>query len=155
MNIKPVHGTCKGCGDHKRIYNKSRFLCAGCYKYNRAKVYQERSQKRPQKPKKHKIKNATAKQLKLLSKYRKIRDPFMRDPKNKFCPVTGQLTTDVHHKKGKIGYADEWARINDIPLLLDVRFFLAVSRKGHEKIETNPEWAKKNGYSIDRLKDEN
>jgi hypothetical protein len=36
-------------------------------------------------------------------------------------------------------------------LLLDQRFWLAVSRKGHKAIEQNPEWAKKMGFSESRL----
>jgi hypothetical protein len=36
-------------------------------------------------------------------------------------------------------------------LLLDQKFWLAVSRKGHKAIEANPEWAKKMGFSESRL----
>ena len=72
------------------------------------------------------------------------------------CPVTGvdiDLHSDIHHKKGRSinSYADQWAKENDIPLFIDPRFFLAVSRVGHKKIETHPKWAKANGYSLSRL----
>jgi hypothetical protein len=79
---------------------------------------------------------------------------FMSKPENKICPVTGQPTTDIHHKAGRVGFADSWARINNIPLLLDERFWLAVSREGHRQIEEQPEWAKENGYSLKRLSNE-
>lgn len=73
-------------------------------------------------------------------------------PENKQCPVFPNLsTTDVHHKRGRIGYADEWARLNNISLYLDERYWLAVSRQGHRKIEDNPEWAKSKGFSLNRL----
>jgi hypothetical protein len=36
-------------------------------------------------------------------------------------------------------------------LFLDEKYFLAVCRKHHTEIETNPEWAIKNGYSLKRL----
>lgn len=70
------------------------------------------------------------------------------------CPVMGTpitMDSDIHHKMGRIGYADQWARDLDISLLIDVRYFLAVSREGHNKIEKFPNWAKERGYSLDRL----
>jgi hypothetical protein len=85
------------------------------------------------------------------AKYTVQKIVFMSKPANKICPVTNQPTTDIHHKMGRIGFADSWARINNIPLLLDERFWLAVSRSGHRQIEENPEWAKENGYSLNRL----
>lgn len=56
------------------------------------------------------------------------------------CPITGGRTEDVHHVKGRTG-----------TLFLDERYWLAVSREGHRKIEENPIWAKENGYSANRL----
>lgn len=69
--------------------------------------------------------------------YRTLRDVFLKD---KICPITGQVATEVHHKKGRVG-----------DLFLDIRYWLAVSRAGHIKIEADPEWAIKNGYSIKRI----
>lgn len=71
------------------------------------------------------------------------------------CVVTGipiDMGSDVHHKMGRVGYADAWARENDIPLLLDVRYFLAVTRKGHQWIEdgANRKQALALGYIIPR-----
>lgn len=84
--------------------------------------------------------------------YESVRQVFLSKPENKFCRLfPGNLATEVHHKKGRVGYADDWARRNGIPLLIDVRYFLPVSREGHNKIENNPEWAKALGYSHDRL----
>lgn len=65
---------------------------------------------------------------------------FLNLPENKICPVTKGRTTEVHHMKGRIG-----------KLLLDKRYWLAVSRKGHQRIELNPEWAKEQGFSLSRL----
>jgi hypothetical protein len=58
----------------------------------------------------------------------------------KICPITKKPATEVHHKKGRIG-----------KLLLDTRFWLGVTRKGHKWIEEHPEEAKKLGYSLSRL----
>jgi len=49
-------------------------------------------------------------------------------------------TTDIHHKKGRIG-----------KLYLETTFWIALSREGHRMVEENPEWAKEQGYSLDRL----
>lgn len=68
--------------------------------------------------------------------YLTLRDVFL---KGKICPITGDVATEIHHRKGRIG-----------PLLTDVRFFLAVSREGHWLIENSPLWAKQMGYSLER-----
>jgi len=71
--------------------------------------------------------------------------------KGKRCAVLPHLqATDIHHMKGRVGYADQWARENNVSLLLDERFWLAVSRLGHIRIEDNPDWARKMGYSESR-----
>lgn len=85
------------------------------------------------------------------AKYTVAKIQFMSKPENNVCPVTKQETTDIHHKMGRVGFADQWARINNVPLLLDTRFWLAVSRDGHRQIEENPNWAKEMGYSLNRL----
>lgn len=59
------------------------------------------------------------------------------------CEVEGCVhkATQIHHKKGRIGDA----LYND---------FLAICEDCHRKVEENPEWAKENGYSVSRIKDE-
>lgn len=105
------------------------------------------------------IKPMSDKRKKLVARYMKIKLEFMAKPENKICPVAlegregeKRPTTDIHHMMGRgLGYADEWAEQHDIPLLLDKRFFLAVSRIGHRWIEENPEKAKERGFSLNRL----
>lgn len=72
---------------------------------------------------------------------------------DKESPIDGTIITeysDVHHMKGRIGYADEWARNLDISLLIDVRFFLACSRNDHTWIEQHREEAEAKGYTLTR-----
>ena len=71
---------------------------------------------------------------------------FLAQPENLRCPITKEKATDIHHVMKRIGYADEWARINNIPLLLDTRYWLAVSREGHRWIHDNSIEAKELGY---------
>jgi len=96
-----------------------------------------------------KIKQVSEKRKVENEVYSKLRKQFL--DKHPICPITKLPTTDIHHKKGRIGFADEWARNNKISLLLDQRFWIALSREGHIKVEENPEWAKENGYSLNRL----
>lgn len=83
------------------------------------------------------IKKTSDKRAKENKSYLTLREVFLKD---KFCPITGQIATQIHHKKGRIG-----------SLLCDVRYWLAVSDEGHKKIELNPIWAKEQGYSLSRL----
>jgi hypothetical protein len=66
--------------------------------------------------------------------------------KNIRCEVKGcnRVSEDVHHKKGRVG-----------KLLYDEKYFLAVCREHHTEIESHPELAIKNGYSLSRLTTEN
>lgn len=108
--------------------------------------------KQNQKPKQYKkntpIKKVSDKGKELNKIYLQLRKAFLNKPENKICPVTGKPTVEVHHMKKRRGFADEAARYENIPLLLDTRYWLAVSREGHQKIENDVEWAYEMGYSI-------
>lgn len=147
--IKIKTGKCIDCDTNAPYRPLIAKRCQTHYKTYRAQVNAEKSPKevKPRKPlpkisKKRAVENA---------KYTVSKIQFMSKPENKVCPVTGQPTTDIHHKMGRVGFADSYARINNITLLLDTRFWLAVSRDGHRQIEESPIWAKENGYSLNRL----
>lgn len=72
------------------------------------------------------------------------------------CPIKGTpitMDSDIHHKKGRIGYADEEKRRQGISLLTDPEYFLACSREGHQWIEAakNRKKAERLGYILPRL----
>jgi len=70
----------------------------------------------------------------------------------KRCVVFPTLAaTTVHHAKGRIGYADNWARDKGITLFLDERYWIPASLEGHEYIEHHPQEAKDRGWSQSRL----
>lgn len=95
--------------------------------------------KKPQKP----IKKVSDKRSVENLQYSADRIVFLGKPENKICPITKKPTTDVHHKKGRVG-----------SLFLDQRYWVALSREGHKYVEENPEWAKTNGFSLNRLSNE-
>lgn len=81
--------------------------------------------------------------------------------KGKECAVTPRLykkervairgiAEDIHHMLGRVGYADDWAREHDIPLLLDARFWLPVCREAHIWITEHSAEAIRLGYSLPR-----
>ena len=130
---------CKLSGVEYKIYNSlDRCKCELC-----RKSIKTSTNKKP-KP----IRQVSEKQQKLNKIYSQLRVEFLSLPENQICPITKLPTTDVHHKMHRKGYADDWARENNIPLTIDVRFFMAVSREGHDKIHNNPIWAKELGYLL-------
>lgn len=98
--------------------------------------------------KKSEIKKSKPKEIPKFSEKRKIenlkyiaqRIVFLGKKENQVCPITKKQTTDIHHKKGRVG-----------SLFLDERYWVALSREGHKFVEENPNWAKENGYSLNRL----
>jgi hypothetical protein len=91
------------------------------------------------KRKRKEINRISGKRKKEMAIYRRKRDVFMK--KHEVCEVCKNAKpTDLHHRKGRSG-----------KMIYKERYFLAVCRPCHTKIENNPIWAKKNGYSVDRL----
>lgn len=100
-------------------------------------------------PKKKFIAPTSKKMLGELAIYRPIRDGYLS--RHEICEVEdcGRTVTNLHHKMGRTGYADEWARNEGVKLLWDVRFFMACCSKCHpQRIHENPEWAREKGYII-------
>ncbi len=133
MKIKP-----KTCAWHEckkefvpRYRSTERHCSIECfYKHQNSKPQKQRS--------KSKIKPISDKRAEQLKVYSEKRKEFLKKVENKFCAVFPHLlATEVHHKKGKIG-----------ELLNDTRYWLAVSRVGHIKIEEQPKWAYEKGFSL-------
>ena len=80
----------------------------------------------------------SAKRLKQMNEYRKVRIEFLKDhPKCQACNF--QSADQIHHKKGRTG-----------SLLVDTKYFLAVCDDCHRFIENNPLEALKMGWSVKR-----
>jgi len=99
-------------------------------------------------------KKAKSKRIKPMSEkreaeskvYSTLRKVFLT---GKRCVVYPHLeAVDVHHSMGRVGYADDWARERNIPLINDVRHFLACSREGHDWIHSHPVEAREKGWLI-------
>lgn len=74
--------------------------------------------------------------------YLKLREEFLKT--HKLCPVAAagllgvpwsRPTVDIHHKHGRVGN-----------LLIDIRYWMAVCREGHDWIHHNPRNAMRMGW---------
>lgn len=98
----------------------------------------------PQKAKKrYKIPQFSKKRAAQNQQYSKARKEFLTE--NPICQVRSlpgcdYYASEIHHKAGRVG-----------DNLTDKSNFLATCRYCHQKIELNPEWARKREFSISRL----
>lgn len=132
--INPKPKKCKGTGT---AINKGCSLFRYPFKYGLCQqCYYEFAKTQPRKQ----INKYSDKRKKQNIEYLTLRKKFLEQPENKICPITNKPTTDIHHKKGRIG-----------KLLTDTSQWIALSREGHKFVEENPQWAKENKYSLNRL----
>lgn len=137
---------CVECGSLK-IENRDRMLCASCNK-----VWRKTRQVTPQEPAPP-IKKRSDIMTKMMALYRPKAAKFLV---GKRCAVyPDQKATQVHHMYSRSidDFADDWARENNIPYLLDERFWLPTSDDGHKKITENSAWAWEQGFSFKRVAD--
>ncbi len=136
MNIKTTKICCrKGCNKEFKLYKSTDKYCS----YACAYADQEAKPKKKPNP----IKKQSDKRSRESYEYTKKRKVFLALPENKYCPVAKAifnetiLTTEVHHTASRRGKL-----LNYIP------YWLAVCRKGHTWIHSNPKEAVKLGFLI-------
>lgn len=99
----------------------------------------------PPKKRRRRICQISARRSARLGEYAHAKRLFLNDRKNWYCAVMEIIeyrsvpATDIHHVRGRIG-----------KLLMDQRYWLAVSRKGHRWIHDNIEEARKRGWIAQR-----
>jgi hypothetical protein len=137
---------CKECGSDK-IENRDLQLCESCNK-----LYRKTRQVKAFEPAPA-IKKRSDVMAKMMAIYRPKAAKFLV---GKMCAVNPKAkATQVHHMCGRSinDFADEWARENNLPYLLDERFWLPVSDEAHDQITENSAWAWQMGYSFKRVAD--
>lgn len=149
--IKPKIGECIDCppgSPHKRITAKR------CNEFHypiyRALVNAEKN--------KDKVK-PTPKSIPKVSVKRKIENPqytikrlqFLAQPENLRCFIEGcnKRADTIEHTMGRKGYADDWARENNISLFLDVRFWKPCCNDHNLELETNSDLSEK--YQLSKI----
>lgn len=119
---------CKTCGKEFKLFRTTDKYCS-----------LECVESKPQKKSAVPIKPVSDKMTKELAKYRRLRSQYLEATPT--CEVRGcnRASSEIHHRRGRLQY------------LCVVKYFLAVCRPCHLWIEANPEAAKEQGYSVDRL----
>lgn len=141
--------TCIIEGCDRIVENRDNQLCATHNKMNR-------QIDKPVKLKTEYIRKISNERKTLENRYKRLVATWR---KGKFCQ--GKFDHDCtridditcHHMQGRVGYADEWARENDVPLLLDQRFWMPLCVNAHKYVTENSKWACENGYSFLRVTD--
>lgn len=136
---------CKQCsGKFKPRYNTLEMFCSSkcAYEYKSSNYT-----KKPVKP----IRKVSKRRQKDSKTYKDDRLEFLSLPENQICFISGcrKKANTIEHRKGRLGYADDWARENNIPLLLDVRFWAGCCNEHNLELETNPELSKK--YQLSKI----
>lgn len=95
--------------------------------------------KEPKPLKRVAVKKVSKKMAGYLREYSKLRKQFLLENPN--CRKYPELAaTDIHHSRGRGKY------------LLDTTTWIPLSRKAHIEVEGNPDLAKAEGFSLERLK---
>jgi len=96
------------------------------------------------------IAQISKKQAKANRAYSAERGEWIKDKRCAVYPE--ERATEVHHMKGRSrsAFADDWARVHGISLLMDKRYWLPVSARAHKKITDDSGWALENNYSFKR-----
>lgn len=131
--------------------------CQTHYKIFRAKQNAKKNPKTEWKTEKRKEMNAflskPRKPIPKVSKKRKIENKqytvkrlqFLAQPENLRCFIEGcnKRADTIEHTRSRIGFADDWARENNISLYLDDRFWKPCCNEHNLELERNPELSQK------------
>ena len=111
----------------------------------------EYEKQKPKKKKQLSIRKVSVKRSKYTAKYKQLRQEYLSKAENRFCFIDGcnRRANTIEHRRGRVGYADDWARENDIPLLIDVRFWAPCCLEHNLELERNPELSRK--YQLSKI----
>ena len=134
---------CK-CGVEFKQYNSLNVFCsANCkFKYGKPVNLKLKSMKPiPKVSEKRKVVNKI---------YETIRIEVLTEAKFK-CFIDGctNVANTIEHSAGRIGFYDDWARDNNISLIIDKRFLKACCLHHNGELENNPELSKK--YQLSKI----
>lgn len=96
----------------------------------------------------NKINQISSKRKALIPVYQKVRIEVLTEANFK-CFIDGctNVANTIEHQMGRVGYADEWARENNITLYVDKRFLKACCMHHNGELENNPELSKQYQFS--------
>ena len=120
------------------------------YKLHRANVCAEKNKDKETTPQKA-IPKYSAKRKRENPKYTIERLRFLAQPENLRCFIKGcdRRADTIEHIRGRKGFADDWARENNISLYLDVRFWKPCCNDHNLELERNSELSEK--YQLSKI----
>lgn len=132
---------CKECGTEFKQFNSLNSYCSpGCKSKNTIQKSKNN----------YSIPKVSEKRKELNKVYEKVRIEVLTEAKFK-CFIDGckNVANTIEHSAGRIGYYDDWARENNIPLIIDKRFLKACCLFHNGELENNPELSKK--YQLSKI----
>lgn len=144
--IKQKVGICIDCPSNSKEQPLTAKRCSTHYWNYRASLkpvkIKDIGQPIPKVSKKRKIEN---------TQYTIKRLQFLAQPENLRCFIEGcnKRADTVEHTMGRKGFADQWARDNNISLYLDVRFWKPCCNDHNLELERNPELSQK--YQLSKI----
>lgn len=160
--IKNKKGVCLDCppGSSEKYLIAKR--CQSHYKTYRAKINAEKKEEKekavePDPEAENVVKKAkginkvSKKRQKENRKYLIDRLQFLAQPGNQRCFIEGcnNRADTIEHTMGRKGYADQWARDNNITLLLDIRFWKPCCNFHNLELERNSDLSEK--YQLSKI----
>lgn len=137
-----THRNCKNCGNEFKLFRTTDKYCS-----NDCRIESEGHKEK----KVYKAPNKVSDKRKVLNEvYSSLRIKILSQAKFK-CFIDGctRVATTLEHRKGRKGYADDFARENDIPLLIDERYLAPCCFHHNQELENNPELSKK--YQLSKI----
>lgn len=132
---------CKECSREFKQYNSLNSYCSSECKSKNAKF---------PKKKQYVIPKVSDKRKEINKIYEKVRIEVLSEAKFK-CFIEGctNVANTVEHTAGRLGFYDDQARHDNIPLIIDKRFLKACCLHHNGELENNPELSKK--YQISKI----
>lgn len=158
--IKTKRGQCLDCPEGTESYLIAE-RCEYHWKIHRAKIKAEKKESSPTEESEDQkevvnvfpkgIPRRSKKGQKEDRKYTVKRLQFLAIPGNQRCFIDGcnKRADTVEHTMGREGYADDWARENDISLYLDERFWKPCCLDHNLELERNSELSEK--YQLSKI----
>lgn len=133
------------CGTVFTQFNSLNRFCS----YTCKARYSKKQDKKPPKTPKP-IRKFSEKRTLINNSYKVIRIEVLTEA-NFICFIDGCQNTanTIEHTAGRLGFYDEWARDNNIPLIIDKRFLKACCLYHNGELETNTELSKK--YQLSKI----
>lgn len=144
--IKQKIGKCSACDSNAPEQPLIKGKCQRHYWQDRSTQW-KKSEPKEKKP----IPKVSKKRVKENREYTIKRLQFLSQPENLRCFIEGcnKRADTIEHLRGRKGFADDWARENNISLFLDTRFWKPCCNEHNLELERNPELSRQ--YQLSKI----